>query len=105
MNDYQLDYIDHLLLNQIVSFGSVNDVVLAKKMHCSRSYLLDHLKQLLFHQYILWEDEHLSLSDKGLHSIITLDISTFGAPSDQLATNKTFHWDFLYIPAPGWDHK
>ena len=101
MND--LDYIDHLILHTIYTFGILNDLELSRQLHCPRMLLLSHLDRLINDKYVDNQNSNqYSLLEKGIREMIPLTHSTRTNEKD-IFSDVAFDWDYLYIPEEGWD--
>ena len=97
-----LNYIDNLILNAVRNTGSLNDTELSQKLHCPRTLLLTHLKQLIDEGFVCLESNQYRLTDSGMDKMVPLVFSQVSQSTD-LLERESFDWDFLYIPTLGWD--
>ncbi len=94
--------IDYLILDSVHQYGTIHDFSLAGQLHCSRTFLLERMEQLLLRRYLLSrEDGSYSLSELGLAERIPFEAFQLDNSRSEREPDH-FDWTELYIPEPEW---
>lgn len=93
--------IHFFILDSIYQYGNIDDFSLAKHLHCSRSFLLDELAELLKKGYLTHIPNGYILTEKGNSARTSLTFYRDTLHPVNEASNN-FDWTELYIPEAGW---
>ena len=128
-DERELGILDYIILDHIRQYKAFDDYAMARRLHCSRLFLLERLERLLSEGYVTQEGDAFDLTPYGASAWVPLDLyheaaqatepdvfplTQYEASAQALSdphreaaqttedAQTEFSWTELYIPRPGW---
>lgn len=100
-DERELGILDYIILDHIERYSVFDDYAMARRLHCSRLFLLERLERLLSEGYVTQEADAFALTQDGASAWVPLDLYHEAVRAPE-GTREEFSWTGLYIPRPGW---
>lgn len=73
-DERELGILDYIILDHIRQYKAFDDYAMARRLHCSRLFLLERLERLLSEGYVTQEGEAFDLTPYGASAWVPLDL-------------------------------